>query len=367
VGEYLGRGARASIDLDGDIVTVVVEGALTDGERRLVRDGMAELVLSIRRAFESSMRGELIAGVEAITGRQVRLCAHRMDTEIAVEVLVLEDICQATPADGARRLHTLALAGELDAATVPVLEATLEQLCADGAREIVLDLHELSFIDSSGLRLILSGKQLCERHGCDFALTRPRPAAQHLFELTGLVGRLSFRGRTLAGRIMRRHASADGGDVDRTPPDFEASPDLNLDAPRSARSFVRELLRGAAADERLSETVMLLTSELVTAVVLQGISVFTEAAKLRVWLRAAVLRVELGVPFETLLAPEPSDPRYEETVFAALADRWSIETSGASPRVWFEVDRHQPLGELPSRDGSARTGARGVAARGPTS
>ena len=56
--------------------------------------------------------------------------------------------------------HTLSLVGELDASTAPELEAAIERLCEDGASEIVLDMHELSFIDSSGLRLILGAKQL---------------------------------------------------------------------------------------------------------------------------------------------------------------------------------------------------------------
>ena len=51
--------------------------------------------------------------------------------------------------------HTLALAGELDIATAPDLEAMIHSLCADGAGEIVLDIGQVSFVDSSGLRAIL--------------------------------------------------------------------------------------------------------------------------------------------------------------------------------------------------------------------
>src|SRR5205823_5555570 len=100
--------------------------------------------------------------------------------------------------------HTLSLVGELDLVTAPELRATINSLCKGGAREIVLDLHELAFIDSTGLGMILTASQVCERHGCDFSLTRVQPPAQRLFELTGLVGRLSLRGRTLTRKLARR-------------------------------------------------------------------------------------------------------------------------------------------------------------------
>src|SRR5436190_575970 len=71
--------------------------------------------------------------------------------------LVLDD----RPRDGS---HTLALTGELDLATAPDLEAVILSLCSDGACEIVLDLSQVSFLDSSGLRAILSSKTVCEEH-----------------------------------------------------------------------------------------------------------------------------------------------------------------------------------------------------------
>ena len=48
--------------------------------------------------------------------------------------------------------HTLTLTGELDMASTPVLEAKANQLVSQGARELVLDLGQLEFIDSSASR-----------------------------------------------------------------------------------------------------------------------------------------------------------------------------------------------------------------------
>jgi anti-sigma B factor antagonist len=94
-------------------------------------------------------------------------------------------------ADGDRR--TLAIAGELDLATAPELEARAEQLCAEG-RELVFDLSELAFIDSTGLLAILKTRELCAERRCGFFLTPGPPPVQRLFELTGLVDRLPFLG-----------------------------------------------------------------------------------------------------------------------------------------------------------------------------
>ena len=89
--------------------------------------------------------------------------------------------------------HTLILAGELDLASAPTLEATTTRLCADGASEIVFDLRGLSFIDSTGLRTILGSMSLCEEHLCNLWLIPGQRAIQRLFELAGLLERLPFR------------------------------------------------------------------------------------------------------------------------------------------------------------------------------
>jgi hypothetical protein len=52
--EYTGRGAtKARTSFGNDPVTVVVRDLLTKGERSLVRDGRADLVLDLRRAYQA--------------------------------------------------------------------------------------------------------------------------------------------------------------------------------------------------------------------------------------------------------------------------------------------------------------------------
>jgi anti-sigma B factor antagonist len=102
-----------------------------------------------------------------------------------------EEFAVREEADGDR--HTLVLAGELDLASAPTLEATTARLCADGASEIVVDLSGLAFIDSTGLRTILGSMSLCEEHLCNFWLIPGPRAVQRLFELAGILERLPFR------------------------------------------------------------------------------------------------------------------------------------------------------------------------------
>src|ERR1700726_1883821 len=152
--------------------------------------------------------------------------------------------------------HTLSLVGELDIATAPKLQAAIIRLCDAGAKEIVLDLHELTSIDASGLRLIMTAGRVCERYECDFALARVRTPAQKLFDLSGVIGRLSFRGRSVAKRIAKRESSRASMPPNLLRPDFDIVLDLNRDAPRSARNYVRDLLRVDASRE-LRDAVML--------------------------------------------------------------------------------------------------------------
>ena len=88
--------------------------------------------------------------------------------------------------------HTLSLTGELDLSTVAELGEMIEQACSEGAVELVLDLRELSFMDSTGLSAILTAKERCDAHGCALLLTTPQPNVRRLLELTGVLSRLRF-------------------------------------------------------------------------------------------------------------------------------------------------------------------------------
>lgn len=90
--EYTGRGpTRARTYLKGDLISVVLEDTLTKGERSLVLDGEVALVLTARRAYQSTMQRDLITLVETLTGREVLafLSDNHLEPDIAVESFVL--------------------------------------------------------------------------------------------------------------------------------------------------------------------------------------------------------------------------------------------------------------------------------------
>ena len=90
--QYTGRGpTKARTYFNEDLVTVVLQDTLTRGERSLVGDNLDELVLTMRKAFQSTMGHELVAGVEQILGRKVIafMSDNHIDPDAAVEVFLL--------------------------------------------------------------------------------------------------------------------------------------------------------------------------------------------------------------------------------------------------------------------------------------
>jgi anti-anti-sigma factor len=89
-------------------------------------------------------------------------------------------------------LGRVAVRGALDLATVPILEAELAALRQAGFRRVILDLGELGFMDSTGLRCILERDAEARQDGFSFALIAGPPAVQRVFEVTGMATRLTF-------------------------------------------------------------------------------------------------------------------------------------------------------------------------------
>jgi anti-anti-sigma factor len=81
-------------------------------------------------------------------------------------------------------MTSIALGGELDMETAPVLQEALAQAERTGASTIVLDLQDLSFMDSTGLMAFLSARDRAELDGHDLILSSAGPSARRLFHIT---------------------------------------------------------------------------------------------------------------------------------------------------------------------------------------
>ncbi|HEY2440466.1 MAG TPA: STAS domain-containing protein [Solirubrobacteraceae bacterium] len=79
----------------------------------------------------------------------------------------------------------LKLAGELDLASAPAFEHQLEDLLGEDIRRVTIDLRDLEFLDSAGLRALLVTHRRLTESGRELRLGPGPPAVQRLFELTG--------------------------------------------------------------------------------------------------------------------------------------------------------------------------------------
>jgi anti-sigma B factor antagonist len=89
--------------------------------------------------------------------------------------------------------------GELDLATAPVVDAQLSELVEAGFASLVLDLRQLRFLDSTGLRLLLSWDARSRAEGVDLSLI-PGPApVQRVIDVAGVAHLLPFARLSQAG------------------------------------------------------------------------------------------------------------------------------------------------------------------------
>ena len=80
--------------------------------------------------------------------------------------------------------------GELDLGTVETLHAALDGIT--NAPKLVLDLRRLSFIDSTGVHLLVALDQRAQRDGLQLTLIAPPDPVRRVIELCGLDEALPF-------------------------------------------------------------------------------------------------------------------------------------------------------------------------------
>jgi stage II sporulation protein AA (anti-sigma F factor antagonist) len=85
----------------------------------------------------------------------------------------------------------LTLSGELDPHTAPTLVEELDAVRADGATSVVLVLSGLTFVDSSGLRVLIAADRSLADAGGRLVLRSPSDTVRRLLEITGLDGHLT--------------------------------------------------------------------------------------------------------------------------------------------------------------------------------
>jgi anti-anti-sigma factor len=92
----------------------------------------------------------------------------------------------------AGRAAVVALSGELDLAGAAALEQELARLDGDSPDAVVLDLRDVGFMDSSGLRVIAVASQRAKERGRRLAIVPGSDQVMRVFEITRMRERLDF-------------------------------------------------------------------------------------------------------------------------------------------------------------------------------
>ncbi len=84
----------------------------------------------------------------------------------------------------------LKIAGRLDTATAPELEAAIDG-CISGIKELVMDCSALEYVSSAGLRVILKAQKLMNAQG-NMKLTHVNETIMEVFDITGFADILTI-------------------------------------------------------------------------------------------------------------------------------------------------------------------------------
>lgn len=88
---------------------------------------------------------------------------------------------------------SIVVTGDVDIGGGPVLEAALHQRGND--HRLILDLGGVSFMDSSGLRNLLTASRRAREHGADVVLRNVGPLVWRLLEITGTAEQFAVESR----------------------------------------------------------------------------------------------------------------------------------------------------------------------------
>jgi len=86
----------------------------------------------------------------------------------------------------------LAPQGRLDTFTVPAFEQILNEHLDAGHARLIVDLAEVTYVSSSGLRALLSARRRARSAGGDVVLCNMAPRVREIFEMVGFVSLFSI-------------------------------------------------------------------------------------------------------------------------------------------------------------------------------
>ncbi len=97
----------------------------------------------------------------------------------------MQDHCELEEAD-VDGVHVVALHGDLDIDSAPQVCACLDEARLNGERKILLDLSDMSFCDSQGLRALIEEQKEMRVAGKRFGIVEPSEEAMRILEILGV-------------------------------------------------------------------------------------------------------------------------------------------------------------------------------------
>ena len=91
-----------------------------------------------------------------------------------------------------KRVAVVSVSGRVDSATAPDLEARLRQLVDSNKNQIVLDLKNVEYMSSAGLRAMVSTLKAVKRANGDLRVASPSPRVEEVLRLAGLTSIFSI-------------------------------------------------------------------------------------------------------------------------------------------------------------------------------
>lgn len=103
---------------------------------------------------------------------------------------------QATPQHDLDGRPVLGVKGDIDLASAPALLAAAEEFAAAApAARLLVDLGDVTFMDSTGLGALITIRNGALERGCDLEVTACSRVAERAFELAGLADIFGLQGK----------------------------------------------------------------------------------------------------------------------------------------------------------------------------
>lgn len=244
--------------------------------------------------------------------------------------------------------RSIKVAGELDSGTSEMLTEAFERTVEEhNLAELVLDLREVSFVDSAGMRTMILLQRAADDREVRLVMMPPPAQVTELLRIAGVADRISL--------VFPAPEAAPGSE-------FTELVELELPrdplAPSRARSEVRELIAGLLEEAELANLV-LLTSEVVTNAVVHPDCAEGSPISLRIASYPRGVRIEVedsGEGFDPAVPKASSSRGGGQGLFLVdqCSARWGahpVQTEhGARFRVWFELEPGEPTAAAATGD-----------------